>query len=242
MIAQLRRPIDAISLDFYGTLIHPCNGRGRGSNLIDYLRAQGLEPNAWDHGFLYDVFARHDTDYSPDLPAAERREYLRRLTARALACLGVAAQDASSDHHEPSVWRILGPEAFCLFPETRDVLDALRARGYPIALVSNWQRGLGHFCAELELADAFEHVIASAEVGVAKPDRRIFDEACTRLGVPPDRVLHVGDTLADDYEGARAAGLQAILLQRGSKTTPEDVSDVETISDLRRLLPLLAAP
>jgi putative hydrolase of the HAD superfamily len=141
--------------------------------------------------------------------------------------------------HAPALWRILGPEAFALFPETRAVLAALVAEGYPIVLVSNWQRGLGHFVVELDLADEFDHVISSAELGVAKPDARIFEEACGRLGAPADRVLHVGDTLTDDYEGSREAGLNALLLHRRPDPPPDGV---DAIADLRELLSWLSTP
>ncbi len=187
---------------------------------------------------LYDVFNRHDVEYSPDLPEDERRSYVRQLVTRVFECLGVTDANALAEVHSSSVWQVLGPASLCVFPETRTVLAALRADEYPIALVSNWQRGLGHFCSELGLADAFDHVIASAELEVAKPDRRIFEEACARLGTRPDRVLHVGDTLTDDYEGGREAGLQAILLHRGPEPPP---AGVETIANLNQLLPRLDA-
>jgi len=233
MTATLDRGIDAITLDFYGTLIHHRNDRGRGRNLVEYLQAESLDPAPWEHRMLYDVFDRHDTDYAPDLPEDRKRRYLHYLASRVFECLNIDVGDDAIEVHAPSLWRILGPEAFALFPETRTVLAALRAEGYPIALVSNWQCGLGNFVVELDLADAFDHVISSAELGVAKPDHRIFEEACGRLGVSPDRVLHVGDTLIDDYEGGSEAGLHAVLLHRGPDPAPDGV---DTIPDLRQLL------
>lgn len=234
MTAPSARHFDAVSFDFYGTLIHHRNGRGRGSNLVDYVREQGMEPGPWEHRMLYDMFDRHDTDYSPDLPEDEKRDYLRHLAARAFGCLGVEGGDELAETHAASLWQILGPDAFALFPETKSVLAALRAGGYPLVLVSNWQRGLGHFVTELDLADAFDQVVGSAELGVAKPDSRIFEVACDRLGARPERVLHVGDTLRDDYEGGREAGLHTVLLHRGPETTP---SGVQAIDNLRQLLP-----
>jgi putative hydrolase of the HAD superfamily len=64
------------------------------------------------------------------------------------------------------------------------------------------------------LSDAFDAVLASAEVASQKPDPGIFLEACRRLGVLPHRTLHVGDSVVDDIEGARNAGLQALLVRR----------------------------
>lgn len=234
MIARTAQHIEAISLDFYGTLIFPRNGRGRGANLVEYLRSQGLEPGPYEHRMLYEIFDRHDTDYAPDLPADERARYLARLTGRALEALAIGGDDSLAETHKEAVWRILGPESFALYPETRAVLTTLRSAEYPLVLLSNWQHGLAHFAAELGIADAFDHLISSAELGAAKPERRIFDEACERLGVAPERVLHVGDTPVDDYDGARAAGLKTILLYRGDGPAP---NGVDVIRDLLQLLP-----
>lgn len=238
MTADPSTRIEAISLDFYGTLIHPRDGRGRGTNLVDYLRAEGLEPGPYEHRMLYEIFGRHDLDYSPAAPEDDRKRYLAELTARALGCLGVSTAEAPPQRHAEAVWHILGPDAFVPYPETSEVLAELRRAGYPLLLLSNWQRGLAHFVAELGLADAFDHLICSAELGVAKPDSAIFAAACESVGVPPERVLHVGDTPADDYEGSRRAGLQAILIDRAA-AAPAD--GIETIADLREILPRLAA-
>ena len=80
-------------------------------------------------------------------------------------------------------------------------------------------------------------VFATAiEAGAAKPDRAIFSEACDRLGTTPERVLHVGDTLVDDYEGAGQAGLHALLVHRTSESAP---AGADVINDLRQVLPRL---
>lgn len=238
MSARTAPDIDAITLDFFGTLIYHRDGRGRGRNLIDYLRAQGFTPASWEHEILYDIFSRHDADYSPELSRESKRRYLLGLAARVFERLDISTGDELIEQHAAALWRILGPEAFELFPETRTVIGALREEGYPLALVSNWQRGLAHFVAELGLATGFDHVISSAELGAAKPDGRIFDEACRRMGVSQGRVVHVGDSLLDDYEGAATAGLRALLIHRGPEPAPDGI---EAIHDLRDLLPRLVA-
>jgi putative hydrolase of the HAD superfamily len=105
-----------------------------------------------------------------------------------------------------------------------------------MAVVSNWQCGLRNFCVELGFGHDFDHVLASAEVGSAKPDPAIFEEACRRLNVPAHRVLHVGDSLADDFAGGRNAGLQVVLVRREQE--PED-PEAPTIPSLSRLPELL---
>ena len=100
-------------------------------------------------------------------------------------------------------------------------LQSLRRKGVHLAMVSNWQCGLRHFCRELRLTEFFQHILGSADLGVAKPDPRIFHHACERLGVAPEHTLHVGDTFVDDYEGGEAAGLQVGLLARDGSPDPQ---------------------
>ncbi len=228
-----------MSFDFYGTLIHHREGRGRGPTLVDYLASRGLRSATWRHEVLYELFERHDTDYPRGASPRALAAYRRRLARRAFELLDVDAPGSDADAHADDLWRILGPDAFAVFPEASGVLTRLRELGYGLVLVSNWQRGLRHFVAELGLDAAFDHVVASAEVGFAKPDRRIFEAACRLLERPAGRILHVGDTLADDCEGARAAGLDCLLLNRADG--PE-TPGVRTISNLDGLFGHLAEP
>lgn len=96
-----------------------------------------------------------------------------------------------------------------------DVLPALErlAARFPIVAVTNGNADL----ARMPVAHHFRATVYARQVGHPKPHRAIFDHACAVLSVPPARVLHVGDDLALDVEGARAAGLQAIWMDRGGR-------------------------
>jgi HAD superfamily hydrolase (TIGR01549 family) len=95
-----------------------------------------------------------------------------------------------------------------------DVLANLEARGFLLAVVSNWDSHLPALLEGLGLARRFRSVSVSAIEETGKPEPEIFLRTCARLAVVPEEALHVGDSLAEDYEGARAAGLQALLLDR----------------------------
>jgi putative hydrolase of the HAD superfamily len=84
-----------------------------------------------------------------------------------------------------------------------DTIARLRALGLPLAVVSNWDETLPE---RLEAFDV-DVVVSSAEAGASKPDPAVFRLALERLGVRPERALHVGDSPADQ-EGARAAGMR----------------------------------
>jgi putative hydrolase of the HAD superfamily len=181
---------------------------------MEYLQAQGLGARLWEHNVLYDVFESHDTEYFPEAPQDQRETYYALLARRVFERLEVTASDEVVSRHASALWQILGPACFDVFPDALQTLQTLKGEGYPLAVISNWQCGLRHFCAELGLSPYFDHILGSADLGVAKADRRIFDHACSRLGVPAARVLHVGDTLADDYVGGEASGLSVVLLVR----------------------------
>ena len=89
-------------------------------------------------------------------------------------------------------------------PET---LAALRARGLELAVVANWDCALPEHLGRVGLASFFSAVVTSAEAGRAKPDPRPFELALARLGIRPERALHVGDG-PEDEEGAGRAGLR----------------------------------
>jgi putative hydrolase of the HAD superfamily len=103
---------------------------------------------------------------------------------------------------------------WALYPETLAVLAELRAAGLRLVIVSNWDSSLPALLERVGLASAVDDVVVSALVGVSKPARGIFDEAVRRAGVGHVEALHVGDSLTDDYHGARDAGLSALLLDR----------------------------
>lgn len=226
--------VDAVTFDFYNTLVYHRGGEGRGRSLMGYLAAQGLRSDPWEHQVLYDLFARHGEEYAPRLSDGAKRRYHERLAERLFQRLRVRAPHDTAARHASEIWRRLGPDSLAVFPEVPAVLGALRRAGYRLAVISNWQCGLRHFCTELGLGAAFDHVLASAEVGWAKPDAGIFVEACRRLGVVPPRVLHVGDSPEEDVGGARAAGLRAVLLDRtGARLDPHAaISSLQALPEI----------
>ena len=182
---------------------------------MEYLQAAGLESDPWEHQVLYDVFEPHAREYSPALSAEAKRRYVARFAQRVFDRLDVRGAGTTAADHAAELWRLLGPASLALYSDVTPVIESLRRRGLPMAVVSNWQCGLAHFCGDLGVGALLDHVVASAEVGSAKPESEIFHEACRRLGTPPEKTLHVGDSVLDDLEGGRNAGLQVILVRRG---------------------------
>jgi putative hydrolase of the HAD superfamily len=128
-----------------------------------------------------------------------------------------------------------------------DVLPALAAleRAWPrtsFAVVTNGEGGPQR--AKLEaigLSERFPVLVASGEVGVAKPESAIFALACERLAVEPSQAVHVGDRLDFDAQAAAAAGLTGVWLDRGGAGTTAPDGDVIRIATLHELPALLGA-
>ncbi len=126
-------------------------------------------------------------------------------------------------------------ECWRLFDDTLPVLEALRQAGYRMGIISNWDHRLFSIVEQLELSRYFEQVTASSAVGVAKPGRQIFDAALASMNAKAATSLHIGDSLTDDYQGALAAGLQSVLLDRHGKA----YNGVVSVHSLQGLVSLL---
>ncbi len=119
-----------------------------------------------------------------------------------------------------------------VFTDVFPALNALREHGMPLGVLSNFGKNLDHLLVQLGLRDYFDFVLVSVRVGMAKPDPRFFDLAVSKTGRPRDRLLYVGDHLGDDIEGARGAGLHAVLVDRGSYHGQAPCSRIGNLLDL----------
>jgi putative hydrolase of the HAD superfamily len=111
-------------------------------------------------------------------------------------------------------------EVWEVFPDVVPCLDALAGRGLSLGVVSNWDSRLHAVLRGLGLVGRFRCVVTSAEFGAEKPDPSIFREAAARLGFRPEEILHVGDLIRDDLNGAAEAGMQAVLVDRACREAP----------------------
>jgi putative hydrolase of the HAD superfamily len=112
------------------------------------------------------------------------------------------------------------------------VLDELRARGLQLGLVSNCSSEVGELWEQSPFGGRFDAVVLSADVGICKPDARIYHLALERLGVDPASAVFVGDGHSDELGGAERAGMRAI--QIGSR----DGWSGERVDSLAELLTL----
>jgi putative hydrolase of the HAD superfamily len=142
-----------------------------------------------------------------------------------------AAEDATralrAAHDARNFWRRV-PD------HVRPALARARASGHGLAVVSNSEGGLHRLLDELALGSFFDVVVDSAREGVCKPDPEIFLRACRRLGVAPESALYAGDLPEIDVAGARAAGLDAALVD--ALGVHRDYADAPRFSSIEALV------
>jgi putative hydrolase of the HAD superfamily len=159
-------------------------------------------------------------------------EMIRYEAFRRTVALSGGADDALAAHLN-AVYLRHRFEDIELYPDVIPALDALGAR-YRLGLLSNGNS----YPERCGLGGRFAFTLFAQDVGVAKPHPAIFAAALRAAGCRPEAMLHVGDSLTSDVQGALDAGLFAVWLNREGAPCPEDVRpDLEIGS----LLDLVAA-
>jgi len=230
-----RHGLDGVLLDAAGTLIRPRAPVGETYAAVAERYGTALEVDQLARAFgavfgeMPDLAFHWDS--MQELQRLERdwwRSLVRRVVSRTGCSIGNfdAFFETLYDHYARG-------DAWQCFPEVRSVLEALRARGCKVAVVSNFDSRLPEILRVLGIHEHIDAVVYSAEAGSAKPDRAIFRRALAALGVAPERAIHVGDSASADVAGAVAAGLEGVLLRRGD---PSAACSGRVIRSLEELL------
>lgn len=122
------------------------------------------------------------------------------------------------------------------FPETEETLRRLRARGIPMHLLSGNVDYLPILLANLGWTSFFRTVTFTQEVGVQKPDVRVFRFALRRADQAPAEAVYVGDSWEADILGAQRAGMSAVWLNRTGRPAPGPCREIRSLSELPGLL------
>ena len=223
---------DAVFFDVDFTLIRP-GRRFQGCGYAEACARRGIPVDP----ALFDAAVSRAAEVLGTAGGAYDAELFVRYTARLIELMGgrsPAVEDVARELH--AAWG--EHEHFDLFEDARETLVDLAARGVRLGLISNSHRCLESFQAHFALDGLLTATVSSALLGVMKPDPRIFQAALDKTGVVPARAVMVGDSLAHDVQGARAAGMRGILIARGGRPDgPHD--DVPVITSLRELPALL---
>ncbi len=143
----------------------------------------------------------------------------------------IAAMTAWRGAYNPPVglWTEVEPRAV-------EALTAARAAGLVAGVISNSNGSIRSILASLGLVGHVDFVLDSSEVGVEKPDARIFGIALERAGVPAEAAAYVGDLYSVDVLGARSAGIHPVLLDPGGFWGARDCAVAPDVAAAVRLV------
>jgi len=128
-------------------------------------------------------------------------------------------------NEQPRQWEAY---AFC-----RPVLAELKAAGYRLGVISNWDETAKPLLEQFGLSEYFDTIIISSEVGVSKPDPDIFRIAFEQSGSSPEAGFYVGDNYYDDAVGSRSVGMDCIIINRFGNFGVEELKGCGIIPDIR---------
>lgn len=169
---------------------------------------------------------------------AQELEFWRTFTG--LLYRRLVSVRASEEEWFRAAWETFARgEAWAVYEDVWPALRALAAAGLRLAIVSNWDARLVTICDQVGLGGLMSCVQYSSGAGIRKPNPRIFEQVLERLDVPAAQAVHVGDSWADDVEGARAAGIRPILVDRDGTFAHVDPGAVERVRSLAQVAGLL---
>jgi putative hydrolase of the HAD superfamily len=220
--------VKAVLLDALGTLVELQPPAPR---LQRVLAQSGFEISEEQAAAGFAAEIAYYLDHHLEGSGRERLERLRDRCAEELR----RALDIPDLGHATARRAMLEALEFRPYPDALPALAELRALGPTLVVASNWDCSLPDWLEPAGITELVDGVVTSAEVGAPKPNPRVFERALAIAGVRPSEALHVGDKVDNDVEGAGAAGIRAVLVQRDGEAPP----GVEVIRSLRELPALL---
>lgn len=165
-----------------------------------------------------------------EIQALERRwwEKLMRLVFQEIGMFS-----RFNDYFNEVYEAFKGSEGWELYPESLEVLDRLKVKGRHIGIISNFDSRIHEVCLALKISPYLDSVTISSQTGWAKPSPEIFSRALKFHGLDSGDAVHVGDEVGDDVQGALAAGLRPVFLDRSNQEqAPPGVTKISRLDEL----------
>jgi HAD superfamily hydrolase (TIGR01549 family) len=220
-------PLETVFLDAGGVLMYPNWWR-----VSDALAQYGVtvSPEALIHA---DPRARRELDDMGVIGGTTDASRGWLFFDLVLAHAGIVRSEATAAaltdlhayHQASNLWEYVPPAVV-------PALEALRARGLRLVVVSNANGTLLAHMERLGLTPRFDYILDSQDEGVEKPDPRFFEIALARSGARRETTLHVGDLYYVDVVGARNAGLRGVLLDEADLRRDADCPRVRSLDEL----------
>ncbi|MBV8771933.1 MAG: HAD-IA family hydrolase [Deltaproteobacteria bacterium] len=233
--------INAVFFDAAGTLFE--TREPVGETYARIAREYGVDTTAEavDAAFRRAFRAASPLAFGPDRKPEElrrlERTWWRDLVAQTFDGSG---QFSNFDSYFNSLFEFFSdPAHWAADPEATPTLKALREQGLILGVISNFDYRLYRILEGLRLSPWLESITISSEAGYAKPSPQLFQAALERHRIGPARAIHVGDSEHLDIAGASAAGLAAVLINRGKDMST--TGGIKQISSLAEIIDLVRA-
>jgi putative hydrolase of the HAD superfamily len=189
-------------------------------------------------GDLDRAAARYDALWEEEERTHDAGRSLReRIWGRLLGEHGV--DEPLLAHTLSDVYTRIRVPSIRLFDGARELLVGLKRR-YRLGLLTNGPADMQREKIDaLKIGTLFDAVVVSGEIGLYKPDVRVFQYLLEQLRVPPHQALYVGDSYAMDVVGAKEAGMCMAWIRRGQSTNSGDVTpdlELQDVGELREIL------
>ena len=228
----MQRPIRAVFFDAVGTLIHP-----EPSAAETYARVARKHGSTQSVEEVAQRFAvawqwQEWIDRQNDHRTNEERE---RQRWRAIVDESLEVDDQEACFTE--LWEHFShPSAWRCEADAGNTIAALRQLGFVIGVASNFDARLHGVACGLPELEGIREVTISSEVGWKKPHPDFFRCLCAKVGMEPGEILMVGDDLDNDFQGARTAGLRALLLDPWRRAEVAEEDRVERLLEVLQRL------
>ena len=217
MSSRAAEPVRAVSFDLGGTLIAASPSVGAIYASVCREHGLDLEAEACDRSFEA-AWARRgaaDTggrDRFSTYPGGEDA-WWRGVILEVLRSCDVPEERAPAVEAFRDAFA--SARAWRIYDDVPATLSSLRAAGYRLAILSNWDSRMPALLGRLDLLGHFDAILCSALEGLEKPHPEFFGRVASALRIPAEQTLHVGDLVREDYLGATRAGMRALWLDRG---------------------------
>lgn len=205
----------AILFDAVGTLIHPHPSAAEVYAAAGRTFGMAASPEQVAGRFRL-ALQRHTQDYEQPTSEAHERQRWRKIVAEVLPLEGIRGEELFE-----FLWaHFADSRCWAPYADAEDAWRSLQDRGLVLGVASNFDRRLLGICRDIPWLADCPNIFCSSQVGFCKPNRRFFDTIQTSLGLPPERLVYVGDDPESDFVAARSAGWQAIWLDRQQSHRP----------------------
>jgi putative hydrolase of the HAD superfamily len=211
-----------IFLDAVGTLFGIRGSVGEVYGAIAREFGVQVSPEILNEAFL-NAFAAADPPVFPGTDSQEipRREFewWHAIAQATFRQAGVFDQFANfTDFFAELYDHFATAQPWFIYPDVLPALEQWRRIGIQLGILSNFDSRLYSVLKALKLEEFFTSITISTQVGFAKLDPQIFTTALQKHYCEPQDAWHIGDSFKQDYQGAKAAGLRPIFLERTSQT------------------------